>query len=136
MVKAKKSASKMKRKSGNGKSAANKAMAKKATNKLPAIKEPLSKSSLIKAIAECMGLSKKEVTSFFDNFAQIIEKHLKGPGVFVLPGLAKFYVVKKPARPARKGVNPFTGEEMMFKSKPACKVVKIKPLKGLKEVVA
>jgi nucleoid DNA-binding protein len=51
------------------------------------------------------------------------------------PGLMKIKVVKKPAVPARKGVNPFTGEEMMFKAKPARNVVKVTPLKALKDMV-
>ena len=61
--------------------------------------------------------------------------HKKGSGEFVLPGLAKCVVKHKPATKARKGINPFTGEEMMFKAKPARNVVKIRPLKKLKEMV-
>jgi nucleoid DNA-binding protein len=73
-----------------------------------------------------------------DCFTQLIEKHVTsgGPGKFVLPGLMKITVVKKPAKPARKGLNPFTGEEIMLKAKPAYKAVKIKALKKLKEMVA
>ena len=55
--------------------------------------------------------------------------------MFTVPGLLKLRVVKKPARKARKGTNPFTGEEMMFKAKPATKVVKVSALKGLKDMV-
>lgn len=129
----KKSASKMKRKSGNGKQAA-----KMAAKKMPAIKDPLSKSGMIKTITDVTCLSKRDVVAVLDCFAQVIEKHVKsgGPGVFVMPGLMKILVVKKPARPARKGVNPFTGEEIMIKAKPAYKAVKIKALKKLKEMVA
>jgi len=57
------------------------------------------------------------------------------PGMFSIPGLLKLRVVKKPARKARKGVNPFTGEEMMFKAKPASKAVKATTLKALKDMV-
>lgn len=130
----KKSASKTKRKSGNGKPAASKSSAKK----LPSIKEPMSKSNMIKAITDHTGLNKKEVVSVLDSLTQVIEKHVKsgGPGVFVLPGLMKISVVKKPARAARKGVNPFTGEEIMIKARPAYKAVKVKALKKLKEMVA
>lgn len=134
----KKSASKTKRKSsGNG--ATNRVTTKSVTTKkLPAIKEPLSKSGLIRTISEVTGVPKKQVVSMFDSLNLLIEKHIKsgGPGVFVLPGLAKFTVVKKPARPARKGINPFTGEEIMIKAKPASKAVKAKALKKLKEMVA
>ena len=130
--------SKMKRKSSNGKSAASKLMAKKTPVKVPLIKEPLSKSNMIKTITDATCLSKKEVVSVIDCLTQVIEKHIKtgGPGKFVMPGLMKINVVKKPARPARKGVNPFTGEEIMIKAKPAYKAVKIKALKKLKEMVA
>jgi len=134
--------SKMKRKSGNNKATkSSKKVAKvaKATStKMPTIKEPLSKSNMIKTITDVTSLNKRDVVSVLDCFAQVIEKHVKvgGPGVFVLPGMMKILVVKKPARPARKGVNPFTGEEIMIKARPAYKTVKIKPLKKLKEMVA
>ncbi|MBV9575072.1 MAG: HU family DNA-binding protein [Gammaproteobacteria bacterium] len=128
----KKAASKMKRKSGNGKPAA-----KLAPKKMPQIKDPLSKGGMIKTITDITCLSKKDVVGVLECLTQVIEKHVKsgGPGIFVLPGLMKISVVKKPARPARKGVNPFTGEEIMIKARPAYKAVKIKPLKKLKEMV-
>jgi nucleoid DNA-binding protein len=67
----------------------------------------------------------------------VIEAHLskKGPGVFTLPGIVKFRVIKKPATKARKGVNPFTGEPMTFKAKPARNVIKVRLLKNLKDTV-
>lgn len=128
-----KKSSKMKKKSGNGKPAATKMTAKK----MPGIKDPMSKSGIIKAITDMSGVGKKEVVAVLDNFTQIIEAHVKsrGPGKFVMPGVLKITVVKKPARPARKGRNPFTGEEIMFKAKPAYKALKIKALKKLKEMV-
>ncbi|MBX3709343.1 MAG: HU family DNA-binding protein [Gammaproteobacteria bacterium] len=133
----KKSMSKMKRKSGNSKITA-KATKKAAPVKIPSIKDPLSKSNMIKTITDVTCVAKKDVVSVLDCFSQVIEKHVKsgGPGVFVMPGLMKISVVKKPARPARKGVNPFTGEEIMIKARPAYKAVKIKALKKLKEMVA
>ena len=60
---------------------------------------------------------------------------LKKRGMFMLAGFAKFSLKHKPARKARKGINPFTGEEMMFKAKPAHNVVKVRALKALKEMV-
>jgi len=135
----KKSTSKMKRKSGNSKSTkAGKLIKKAASVKMPIIKEPLSKSNMIKTITDVTCLHKRDVVSVLDCFAQVIEKHVRngGPGVFVLPGMMKISVVKKAARPARKGINPFTGEEIMIKAKPAYKTVKIKALKKLKEMVA
>ena len=130
----KKPISKVKRKSsGNGKIAV-----KTATKKIPAIKEPLSKIGVIKTIAEATGMNKKEVGNVFECLSQLIEKHIKkgGPGVFVMPGIAKIKVVDKKARKERKGINPFTGQEIMIKAKPAYKTIKIKPLKKLKEIVA
>ncbi len=130
------------RKKATAKSAgksANKKPAQKAAQKkvsTVSVKEPLSKGGIIKAVMDITGLGKKEVVSTLDGLSTVIELHVKsrGPGKFTMPGLLKISVVKKPARPARKGINPFTGEEVMFKAKPAHKVVKIKALKKLKEM--
>lgn len=99
--------------------------------------KPRTKSEIFRAIAEETGLARKDVVSVFDSMNDVIQKDLgrRGPGVFTVPGLIKVRVVKKPAVKARKGINPFTGEEMMFKAKPARKVVKAQPLKGLKDMV-
>jgi nucleoid DNA-binding protein len=125
--------SKMKRKSHNG----SKSSMKAAPKKLPSIREPLSKGSMIRAMADSTGIAKKDISCIIDTFTQVIKKHVQkgGPGKFVLPGLMKVVVVNKPARPARKGINPFTGEEVMFKAKPASRAVKIRALKKLKEMV-
>ena len=100
-------------------------------------KKPPTKSEILNAIAADTELSRKEVASVFESLEGLISKELKprGAGYFNLPGLMKIKVVKKPARKARKGINPFTGEEMMFKAKPASKGVKVLPLKGLKNMV-
>lgn len=105
--------------------------------KLPAIRDPLSKSGMIKTITDVTCLPRKDVSNVLETLHQVIEKHVRsgGPGTFVMPGLLKINVVKKPARAARKGVNPFTGEEIMIKARPAYKAVKIKALKKLKEMV-
>jgi alkylation response protein AidB-like acyl-CoA dehydrogenase len=73
----------------------------------------------------------------FDALGRIIKRELgkKGPGLFVVPGLMKINLIQKPATKARKGINPFTKEEVMFKAKPARRVVKIRPLKNLKDMV-
>lgn len=130
----KKSTSKMKRKSGNGKSVVKMA----APKKIPFIKETLSKSNMIKTITDATCLAKRDVTSVLESLTQVIERHIRsgGPGIFVMPGLMKITVVKKPARQARKGINPFTGEEIMIKAKPAYRAVKIRALKKLKAMVA
>ena len=105
---------------------------KKATNS----KAP-TKSEILNHIAAEADLSRKEVSAVFDSLEGLIRKTLRGngPGMFTVPGLMKIKVVKKPATKARKGINPFTGEEMMFKAKPARKAVKVLALKGLKDMV-
>ena len=100
-------------------------------------KKPPTKSEILNHIAAETDLSRKEVAAVFQSLEGMIAKELKprGSGFFNLPGLLKIKVIKKPARKARKGINPFTGEEMMFKAKPASKGVKVLPLKGLKSMV-
>ncbi len=99
--------------------------------------KPRTKTDILKTISENTGLTRKEVVSVFDEMGLIMKKDLgrRGPGVFTIPGLVKCRVVSKPAVKARKGINPFTGEEMMFKAKAARKVVKTTPLKNLKDMV-
>src|SRR5688572_13952680 len=105
-----------------------------AKNKAATAKAP-SKSEVYAHISEDTGLSRKQVAAVFDSLTGLIEKSLrKGPGLFTLPGLLKIKVIKKPATKERKGINPFTGEETVFKAKPARKVVKALPLKALKEM--
>jgi len=101
-------------------------------------KKPPTKSEIYAKIADDTGLTRKDVSAVFESLNGQIKKSLGGrgaPGIFTVPGLLKLRVVKKPARPARKGVNPFTGEEMMFKAKPASKAVKVTALKALKDMV-
>lgn len=104
--------------------------------RIPTIKESMTKSAMMGAIADDTGLTKKEVSAVFDSLGTVINGHIKknGAGICTIPGLMKIKTVRKPATKARKGVNPFTGEEMMFKAKPARNVVKVLPLKGLKEM--
>ena len=99
--------------------------------------KPMTKSEIMSGIADETGLTKKQVGSVFEAMAGQIKKSLsrRGPGAYTVPGLMKLTVVRKPATKARKGINPFTGEETMFKAKPARNVVKIRPLKNLKDMV-
>jgi len=96
-----------------------------------------TKSQVFVELAEQGDLTRKQVATVFDGLASMIKKDLgkRGPGTFTVPGLMKIKVVRKPATKARKGINPFTGEEMMFKAKPARNVVKVQALKGLKDMV-
>ena len=95
----------------------------------------MTKSQLIEKIAQLPELAKKDVKGMMEALAEVGYKELKKNGVFVVPGFAKFIVVKKPATKARKGVNPFNGEEMMFKAKPARKVIRARPVKAAKMAV-
>ncbi len=99
--------------------------------------KPMSKSEVLNALVEATGLTRKQVASVLDALAELIGKNLgkKGVGVFAVPGLMKITVQHKPATKPRKGINPFTGQEMMFKAKPARNVVRIRPLKSLKDMV-
>jgi nucleoid DNA-binding protein len=101
-------------------------------------KKPPTKSEIYGKIVEDTGLTRKDVAAVFDSLNAQIKSNLggrNGAGTFTIPGLLKLRVVKKPARKARKGVNPFTGEEMMFQAKPASKAVKATALKALKDMV-
>ena len=96
----------------------------------------MTKTEMIAALAEATGLARKQVVSLFDELAKLIEKELDdGAGAVNVFNLLKIKVVRKPATPERKGINPFTKEETVFKAKPAKKVVKLVPLRGLKELV-
>jgi nucleoid DNA-binding protein len=92
------------------------------------------KKTMLCGLAKVSGLANKPVSSVSDELAVIIERHIKkgGPGQFTLAGLIKIEVKRKPATKARKGNNPFTGQETVFKAKPARDVVKIRPLKRRK----
>jgi nucleoid DNA-binding protein len=125
------------------KAAARKAPAKKkapakaapAKKAAPALKDKLTKTQIIASIAESTELSKKQVGDVMAELETLIERSIKkrAVGEFTLPGLMKITTVKKPAVKARKGINPFTGEETMFKAKPASVAVKVRPLKKMKE---
>ncbi|HRX85756.1 MAG TPA: HU family DNA-binding protein [Phycisphaerae bacterium] len=112
-------------------------MAKKSTKAAAAASKPRSKGEIYRELSDKTGLTRKQVVTVFDEMSGLIKKDLgkRGPGIFTVPGLLKVRVVRKPATKARKGVNPFTGEEMMFKAKPARNVVKATPLKALKDMV-
>ncbi len=101
----------------------------------PALKDKLTKTQIVATIAENTDLSRKQVADVMAELESLIERSIKkrAVGEFTLPGLMKITTVKKPAVKARKGINPFTGEETMFKAKPASVAVKVRPLKKMKE---
>ena len=97
----------------------------------------LTKSQIIQAIADAHKdkLARKDVVGVLGSLSTIGYKELKKNGLFVLPGFAKFVVVKKPATKERQGINPFTKEPMTFKAKPARKVLKARPVKAAKDAL-
>ena len=114
---------------------AKKKKARKSKAKKVAAKPP-TKGEIFAKISEDTELTRRQISEVFDSLGDVIRKNLasRGPGAFTLPGLCKMVVKKKPATKARKGINPFTGEETVFKAKPASKTVRIRPLKNLKEM--
>jgi nucleoid DNA-binding protein len=127
------------RKKASRKKAAPRARAKSAARK-PARatlgKKAPTKTEIFGIIADHTELSKRDVRNVFDTLSELAGRVLaKGAGQFTIPGLCKLVVKTTPARKARKGVNPFTGEEMMFKAKPKSKTVRARAVKALKDSV-
>jgi nucleoid DNA-binding protein len=101
------------------------------------VKTPFTRSQTLQHLADVTGVKKKEVSQVLEAVGDLIQAHLskKGPGEMNFAGLLKCRVIHKPATKARQGKNPFTGEMMTFSAKPARNVIKIRPLKKLKEAV-
>lgn len=97
----------------------------------------MSKTEVLNALAESTGLTKKEIGTVIDELANLAGDQLgkKGPGVFSVPGMMKLKAVHKPATKERKGIDPFTKEERVFKAKPASTRIRITALKKLKDMV-
>jgi nucleoid DNA-binding protein len=99
------------------------------------IKEVLNRTGLVNFIAEQSGVSSKDVKAVLAGLeaATVGSVSKKGAGGFVLPGLLKITTVQVPAKPKRKGINPFTKEEQWFAAKPASTKLKVRALKKLKD---
>jgi len=133
------------RKTASKKSARKKATSKKVTRKKAAaakprsrsVDHPFTKSEVYNHLADATELTRADVRRVFDALSDLVGKSLgsRGPGQFTVPGLCKMVVKVRPARKARKGVNPFTGEEMMFKAKPKSKTVRIRPTKAVRDLL-
>jgi nucleoid DNA-binding protein len=95
----------------------------------------MTKSQLIGKIAEDTELAKNDVKAVIETMVTVGHKELKKSGVFLVPGFAKFVVIKKPATKERKGINPFTKEPTVFKARPARKIVRARPVKAAKDAV-
>ena len=97
----------------------------------------MSKSQFVTTLAEKSGLNRKQAVSALDTINAIVAQQLgkKGPGEVLIPGLLKLSVVDKPATRKHEGINPFTKEPMTYKAKAARKVIKVRPLKALKDAI-
>jgi len=97
----------------------------------------MSKSQFVTTLSDKSGLNKKQVTSALDTINALVAQQLskRGPGEVLIPGLVKLNVVDKPATPKHQGINPFTKEPMTYQAKAARKVIKVRPLKALKDAV-
>ena len=126
----------MAKKKATSKKAAPKAAAKPSAPK--PIKETLSKSGLVAHIADTSGVASRDVRAVLSSLegAMAASVNKKGAGTFTLPGLLKVTAVNVPAKPKRKGINPFTKEEQWFAAKPASVKLKVRPLKKLKDAAA
>ncbi len=105
--------------------------------KVSASAKARSKSDVFGTIAQHAGIHRRDVAAVFHALGSLIKADLSkaGAGVFKVPGMMRITVTRKPATKARLGINPFTKEEVMFKAKPARNVVRVRPLRGLKEMV-
>lgn len=130
---AKKAKKKTTKSSATAKSKATKAVV---AGPLSKVSKVYTKGTLLTTLSERTGLARKDVGSVFEELTTIVEGHLKrnGPGKFTLPGMLKMTVKAVPAKKARKGINPFTGEPTTFKAKPASRKVRVTALKALKEM--
>jgi nucleoid DNA-binding protein len=119
------------------KTTAKKPAAKPAKSAAPVkpVKDVLSKSGLVAHLAQQAEVEAKHVRAVLAALEQTVlgAVNKKGAGLFTMPGLFKVSAVKVPAKPARKGKNPFTGQEQVFAAKPASVKVKVRPLKKLKD---
>ena len=97
----------------------------------------MSKAQFVDTLAEKSGLDKKQATSALEMINAIVAQQLgkRGPGEVLIPGMLKLTVVDKPATSKHEGINPFTKEPMTFKARPARKVIKVRPLKALKDAI-
>merc|ERR1711879_478323 len=98
-------------------------------------KAGLTASGAFAAVAESAELKPKQVKTIITSYIELAATELKKNGAFKLGGVLNMKLKKKPARPARKGINPFTKEPCVFKAKPASKTVKCFPMKKLKEAI-
>ena len=91
--------------------------------------KPLTKSQLVTALADKNGMTKVQVSKFFDTLHMTAVTEAKKAGEFTLPGFGKLV---KANRKARMGRNPQTGEAIKI---PAKTVVKFRVAKACKDAI-
>jgi len=120
-----------------GKKTAPKKAVKKAVKKALTLVAPkgryLNKSELLNNMCCEADLERKQGKAVFEAINSIGQRELMSGRKFVIPGMARFVVKSKPARKERRGINPFTKEECVFKAKPASKTVKAYVVKAFKD---
>jgi nucleoid DNA-binding protein len=123
--------------SRNGSARAQSKLDLKKPVKVAASKKPRSKSDVYSTVAQHAGIHRRDVAAVFHALAGMIKADLSksGPGIFNVPSMMRITLKRKPATKARMGINPFTKEQVMFKAKPARNVVRVRPLKALKDMV-
>lgn len=95
----------------------------------------ITKSQMASEVAARSGLSKSQVNEVMNSMAEVVGAEIKAGRPISIPGLVKITLTRKAATPSRPGRNPFTGEAITIKAKPARNVVKVRALKALKEMV-
>lgn len=96
-----------------------------------------SRGDVVKQIALGTELKPGKVKEVLEALTTIMVADLgkKGCGEFNFNGLVKLKTVNKPATKARKGRNPFTGEEITIKAKPASRKVRARALRSLNSAI-
>merc|ERR1712187_47390 len=107
----------------------------KAMKAMKGAAQGMTATAAYSAVAETTGLKVKDVKGVVEGIVAVAAEQLKKSGSFKLAGALNLKLKKKPATPARKGVNPFTKEPCVFKAKPASKTVRALPMKKLKEMI-
>lgn len=96
----------------------------------------MKKAELVQDLASRLNVTKAVATGFVDALAEVAEQQLKQEGEFTVPGIARLTTKDVPAKPARPGRNPATGEVITIAAKPATKKVNAKPVKALSTAIA
>jgi nucleoid DNA-binding protein len=102
---------------------------------MPSDKKNITKSELVSDLSEKTNLSKSQINSVLDSLTEVVEESVKSGYAVIIPGLVKIYVHKKAATKARQMKSPATGEMINVPAKPARKVIKVKPIKNLKDAI-